>query len=278
MKYKAIQTASVTIVKQQSLRIVDDIVAVEEPLEIWLKHFNGSSIPQVDHLCTIMRTPGADEALVRGWLFTTARIDQSAISGVNASGTQRLKGQSSNRLLVTLKPNYRFSLASVQRADIANSSCGVCGQQSIEKLLDDIAPINPSHQVSFSPAEILTMPLAMRRSQSLFDKTGGNHAAALVNRQGQIIDIFEDVGRHNALDKLIGHNFQRFPGQYAVLLSGRVSFEMVQKAATAGISLIIAVGAPTSLAIELCVEWDIGLIGFIKADQFNVYHGVDYLT
>ncbi len=252
---------------------VDDWIAVEAPLEIWIKFYDSNKQALTQALSVTMRTPGDDLDLVRGWLFATLGLGAEHLSSIRFTGVEHLQGQPSNRILVTLLPSITFDPNVLARTGVSQSSCGVCGQQSIEALTDNLSPILSSNRLHLRLSQIIQMPNALINAQSAFKKTGGIHSAALFDTNAQLLDVREDVGRHNALDKLIGGNLARLPGPYGVLLSGRVSFEMVQKTARAGISLIIAIGAPTSLAIDLCREWDIGLIGFVKQNGVNVYHG-----
>ncbi|GAA0858225.1 formate dehydrogenase accessory sulfurtransferase FdhD [Aliiglaciecola litoralis] len=274
---KAIRTFNVKTYRQSTQSHLDK-VAVEEPLEIWLKRYSSASCSETQHLSTTMRTPGHDIELVSGWLHSLNLIQMSDIQSILHTGVETLKQQYSNRIMITLKLGVDVDVSCLQRAQYANSSCGVCGQQSIEWMCDDLVPIDDSARISLSSNTIKQLSAQLGQNQPLFSATGGMHGAALVNQAGIIYSVFEDVGRHNALDKLVGANLQLLPGLFGVVLSGRVSFEMVQKAARAGISMIVAMGAPTSLAIELCQECDITLIGFLQSDRFNVYHGWEYIN
>lgn len=249
-----------------------DNLVVEEPLEIWLKQRTSMTVSKSDKLLTTMRTPGEDEQLARGWLHSSGLICQSQVASIQQTGTEVLKGRISNRVLINLKLGVTVDLKRIKRFEDANSSCGVCGQESIEYLLDSLPEYNSAHRFSIPQSEIYDLTQKLRNDQPLFGKTGGCHGAALFDVDCNIIDVKEDVGRHNALDKLIGAQLQKLPGRFGLVLSGRVSFELVQKAAMAGISIIVAVGAPSSLAVDLCKECDICLVGFITADKFNVYH------
>lgn len=251
---------------------LQDNVAVEEPLEIWLKMVQSAESTQTKRLVTTMRTPGDDISLVKGWLNATGLLQSDQIHSIEHTGTQLLKGYQSNQVLVTLMPGQSIDSEKVQHIEYVSSSCGVCGQQSIEHLLDSLPPAHSEYRLSLPVSQLYTLVGQLREQQGLFSKTGGNHAVGLFDETALVLDVCEDVGRHNAMDKLIGANLKRLPGKFGVVLSGRVSFEMVHKAAMAGISMIVAVGAPTSLAIELCKECDICLIGFVKKDSLNIYH------
>ncbi|TRY29317.1 formate dehydrogenase accessory sulfurtransferase FdhD [Aliiglaciecola sp. M165] len=255
----------------QITSVHEDSVVVEEPLEIWVKQYSAGDSSDIIHLSTTMRTPGQDFALVKGWLHSLNVINLDDITDIKFTGRETLKQQTSNRILVTLKPGISGAWERVQHNDFTHSSCGVCGQQSIEWLLEDLSPISPCNLFDISAASLHALPQALQSMQSAFSETGGCHGVGLFDASMTILDCQEDVGRHNAMDKLVGNNLDRLPGPFGVVLSGRVSFEMVQKAARARVSMIVAVGAPTSLAIELCREFDIALAGFVKSDRYNVY-------
>lgn len=254
-----------------------DEIAIEEPLEVWVKHIDPVAIENAEqylsvHLITTMRTPGNDIELVKGWMLATFAFSSTEILSITTTGTSRLKGIAGNQIVVTLKPEVEFNYSDRLRIDYANSSCGVCGQQSIEHMMEKLAIVADYQRILLTAKTVSQLPAQLSENQTAFKLTGGIHAAALVNEDGEIEDLYEDVGRHNAVDKLIGSNLHRLPGRYALLLSGRISFELVQKAAVAGISMIVAVGAPTSLAVECCIDCDICLIGFVKNATFNIYN------
>jgi FdhD protein len=261
--------------------IVDHIIS-EEPLEIWLKSLSFEAKP-ASLLLTLMRTPGDDLNLVTGWLYTSGIIESLAsIHSINHTGQGRLKNATTNQILVTLVAGAVVDITQQQRQEYVNSACGVCGQQSIEQLLSRLERVRATTSQAASPLSLATVTqIAAKLSaqQPLFQQTGGNHGVALFNAQQNIIDVREDVGRHNALDKLIGANAQTLlhdntvteTAPMGVILSGRVGFEMIQKAAMANIRYVLAFGAPSSLAIELALETDIALLGFIKNRGFNVY-------
>lgn len=252
--------------------IIRDSVAVEEPLEIWLKTYTSTEHADSQLLVTTMRTPGDDVALVRGWILSTGLVSEKGIQSIEPTGTERLKVGSSNRVVITLQPGLSLDPSMLKRIDYVNSSCGVCGQQSIEFLLDSLPEQSSEQRMSLPLSQINQLVGQLNEQQRLFAQTGGCHGAGLFDETAFVLDVKEDVGRHNALDKLIGANTSRLPGKFGVVLSGRVSFELVHKAAMAGITMIVAVGAPTSLAVDLCKECDICLIGFVKQNSLNVYH------
>jgi FdhD protein len=261
--------------------IIDHIIS-EEPLEIWLKILSPEAMP-ASLLLTLMRTPGDDLNLVTGWLYTSGIIESLvSIHSINHTGQGRLKNATTNQILVTLVGGALVDITQQQRQEYVNSACGVCGQQSIEQLLSRLERVRAtSNKVAslLSLATVTQIAAKLSTQQPLFQQTGGNHGVALFNAQQNIIDVREDVGRHNALDKLIGANAQKLlhdntvteTAPMGVILSGRVGFEIIQKAAMANIRYVLAFGAPSSLAIELALETDIALLGFIKNRGFNVY-------
>ncbi|WP_299074022.1 formate dehydrogenase accessory sulfurtransferase FdhD [uncultured Paraglaciecola sp.] len=260
----------------------DDCVVTEEPLEIWLSAYPSASLTL---LFTTMRTPGDDLNLVRGWLLSSGAIQNgSNILSIKHTGTGRLKEQPTNRVQVHLAVDANVDLTAYQRVEVMNSACGVCGQQSIENILDKRSqPVITYSQTSLLPiTAIHSLTQQLRYKQIIFNQTGGTHGAGLFDQSWQLLDVREDIGRHNALDKLIGANehllaVENCPDNLVlgVVLSSRASFELVQKAAMANLGFIIALGAPSSLAIELAKDCDICLIGFVKSSdditEFNVY-------
>jgi FdhD protein len=246
-------------------------LAVEEPLEIRLscgmdgrRSHRGISIT--------MRTPGHDDELAIGFLFTEGIIAaREQVMGVRACGA-------GNVVRVDLQPQVAVDLTRLERHFYTASSCGVCGKKSLQAIRV-YSPHRPREgQPIVEAAVIYRLPQALRAEQVVFDRTGGLHASALFDIHGNLLCLREDVGRHNALDKLIGVSFLsgRTPLSESVLLvSGRASFELVQKAAIAGIPILAAVGAPSSLAVDLARETGLTLLGFVRADRFNIYTGAD---
>lgn len=248
-----------------------DTIAVEEPLEI---HVNGTS------LTTTMRTPGHDIELVHGLLLAEGLIkDPSEVSTARyCAGAVGPDNQNTYNVLeldvVPTNPKRQLNLVSVQRNLPTSSACGVCGTTSIEQLMNKkgwpIEPITPD------PRMILTLPDKLRARQKMFDKTGGVHAAGIATLDGELLVVREDVGRHNAADKAIGHMLMegKLPLRDTILvMSSRASFELVQKAAMAGIPGVIAVGAATSLAVDAAKDAGIFLAGFVRGNKFNHYAG-----
>ena len=259
-------------IRASAFLTANDDVAVEEPLEIRLQLGQGSSRTE-QPISITMRTPGNDAELAIGFLFTEGIIpDARAVTGVDtAPGSVR----------VALHENLHPDLGRLQRHFYTSSSCGVCGKSSIEALRT-VCPANTTAvDWQLDPELLYSLPGLLSRQQELFQATGGLHAAALFDREGNFIALREDIGRHNALDKLIGFALQAqlLPlSHHILLLSGRACFELIQKAAMAGIQVVAAVGAPSSLAIQVAEENGITLIGFLREERCNVYAGSQRLN
>ncbi len=246
--------------KSGSISPVDDFVAVEAPLQI---EINGKA------LSITMRTPGDDMALSLGFLFTEGLIDDyNAIADVVQ--------KDENTVNIIPEEGTVISAGSIERNFYSTSSCGVCGKASVDTIRTKSMYLPPAKKISISDKTLFTLQERLLTVQSAFEMTGGLHACALFAPDGRYLFHSEDVGRHNALDKLIGHTLMagRLPlDEHILLLSGRASFELVQKASMAGIPVIAAVGAPSSLAIDLAKENQQTLIGFLKKSGFNIYCG-----
>jgi len=257
-------------------RIEQDTLAVEEPLEIRLGFVENGKFTHRAVSIT-MRTPGDDFALAAGFLFTEGILSSNTqISEIKHCG----KFPSfQNTVRIDLQSETLVNLKKLERNFYTTSSCGVCGKTSLEAL--SIAGARPiaGKDAPKVPAEIINLlPEKLRDRQNIFDKTGGLHAAALFDASGNLLDLREDVGRHNAVDKLIGAQFlaEKIPLADKILfLSGRASFELVQKAVMAQIPIIAAVGAPSSLAVEAADEFGLTLLGFVRDGRFNVYTNID---
>jgi FdhD protein len=238
----------------------EDSLAVEEPLEI---RVGGRS------LSVTMRTPGHDFELAAGFLFAEDIIS-------SASDIRGMASPRTNVVAVHLAPDAAMERATPQRGFVMTSACGVCGKESLEALAANRCPVLPPIGLKIDAGVIHRLPQQLRLRQDVFESTGGLHAAALFNPQGELDSLREDVGRHNAVDKLVGHALLRYriPLRDSVMLvSGRASFELVQKAAMAGIPLLAAVGAPSSLAVATAARCGMTLIGFLRDGGFNVYSG-----
>jgi FdhD protein len=253
---------------------IDDLVSIEEPLEISIKFKEKDDwIKRI--LSITMRTPGDDKDLVRGFLFNEQLIkDVKDIETIESFGDKVGQYSIQNKILATLNSSENINISNIKRDFITNSSCGVCGKSSLDAL--EIIKQNKTNpdQPKISKEVIIKSPTILRENQSEFSKTGGIHASGLFNSNGDLISVKEDVGRHNALDKLIGctlFNGQINPLTQFITCSGRLNFELVQKVLMTDIGIMIGVGAPTSLAIDLANKFDITLIGFVKRDSFNIY-------
>ena len=247
----------------------DDNLAAEEPLEI-LIGYGSANKRQRKTIAVTMRTPEQDVDLALGFLFTEGVIwHQKDVVNVQLL--------SENKLLINLNETVSFDIDRLNRHFYTTSSCGVCGKSSLEAVsTTSCFFLNPN--IPVVPKEMFfKLVEKLRAEQSVFDSTGGIHASGLFDTEGMLLKVCEDVGRHNALDKLIGWAFQKglLPlKNHILLVSGRVSFELVQKAIMAGIPIVAAVGAPSSLAVELADDNNMTLIGFLRDGRFNVYSGV----
>jgi len=271
----ALTPSEVIKINDSSVQHVNDMLSVEEPLEIILVHFvDGNWVEK--NIAVTMRTPGSDIALTIGFLFTEGIIQAiNQIKFIEESvSIEGNNGLSANQIKIHLNEHIEFDLLKLERNFYTTSSCGVCGKASIDAVKIACPIIIPSEKWKIEKKVLLTLNDSLRNAQENFNFSGGIHASALYNLNGELIDIKEDVGRHNALDKLIGNAVQKneIPLFNNILfLSGRVSFELVQKASMVGFRMICAVGAPSSLAVELAEELDITLVGFLRENRFNIY-------
>jgi FdhD protein len=245
--------------------VAQDAVAVEEPLEIRIGD---------EPIAVTMRTPGHDRDLTAGFCLTEGIITQAdELESVEPCG----EAKHGNVMAVTLTPaamrRRREAVTRARREMFLSSSCGLCGKQSIDRIEQCVTPI--ASDVQIDPRVLLTLPQRMREAQPTFDQTGGLHAAAWFEATGKLRLLREDVGRHNAVDKVIGAALlaNMLPLSAGVLLvSGRASFEIVQKAALAGVAVLAAVSAPSSLAVDFAVRLNMTLVGFLRGERMNVYH------
>ena len=255
-----ILTVPVERVERDRETSVQDLVAVEEPLEI---RAGGKPIS------ITMRTPGHDAELAAGFLF-----GEGLLRGPN--DVTAIAAAAPNIISVELSPGVDIDSARLERNFYMSSSCGVCGKASIEAIHANGCSMLPRNGFVVPRGVIHTMPSTLRTSQAVFDRTGGLHAAALFDGDGKLRSVREDVGRHNAVDKVIGCEFLAGTtplAERALLVSGRASFELVQKAVMAGVPVLAAVGAPSSLAVELACRFGMTLLGFVRDDRFNIYSG-----
>lgn len=248
----------------------DDQLAVEEPLEIKVKyHQEGMQV--VKSISVTMRTPGNDAELAAGFLFT---------EGIVKNPGQIIDIQTDlfdeNKVTATFAKDEIPQLQSAERNFYTTSSCGVCGKASIDAIKTVSAYRDEEDNIQVPAGLFYSLQNALKERQEVFQNTGGLHASALFDQQGNFLLLREDVGRHNALDKVIGTSFlnQNLPLRNSILLlSGRASFELIQKASMAGIKIVAAIGAPSSLALQLAEDFGITLIGFLGNEKFNIYTG-----
>ena len=253
-----------------------DSVAVEEPLEIRL----GYSTPDgraSRSISITMRTPGDDFDLAAGFLFTESIVSGAGdIASIDVCGPPAPDSGNHNVVRAELAAGVAVDLERLQRHFYTTSSCGVCGKTSLDALrIIGVAPLSDD-ATTFSRGVLTAVPAKLRAAQDTFEKTGGLHAAAAFTASGELLVTREDVGRHNAVDKVIGALLRdgRLPaGDLGMMVSGRASFELMQKTLVAGMPLLAAVGAPSSLAVQLASEFDVTLVGFLRGDTFNIYAG-----
>jgi FdhD protein len=287
-----LQTAVLKVAGLASQQVSDSL-AIEEPLEIQLT-YGPSNSRQTRSISVTMRTPGDDFDLAAGFLMTEGVIrDANDIEQIAFAGYPHSQHEQSSRTMEALTPSSKeniirvdlatdveVSLGTLQRNFYTTSSCGICGKASL-LALRTVCPPRSANNFRMDAQLLYRLPSLLRASQGVFDRTGGLHGAGLFDSAGNLIALREDVGRHNAVDKLIGSEFlaDRTPlRDRLLLLSGRASFELLQKAMMGGIPMVAAVGAPSSLAVQVANEFDITLVGFLREDHFNIYHGCDRIT
>lgn len=273
-----IQELNITQLKISTESLKEDVVAVEEPLEIQLL-LNKKAGYKMHPLSVAMRTPGQDQELAIGFLFTEGIIVSK--TDLADSLTYPL---GENKILVHLSETATFEPDQLKRNFYTTSSCGVCGKESIEAI-HQACRIAPRNNTLLVDKDIVfSLPDRLKEVQKTFISTGGIHAAAFFNANGTLINFREDVGRHNALDKLIGAEILKADSEELnlqdrlLLLSGRASFELIQKAAMAGVRIVCALGAPSSLAVETAQSFGMTLIGFLKSHSANIYCGPERLN
>ena len=259
----------------------DDVVATEEPLEIRLSYMHPDSRRAQKSISITMRTPGNDEELAAGFLLTEGIIGGPAeLQAIGPCGPPAANGLI-NVVRVDLAPGVEVNLARLERHFYTSSSCGVCGKASLEAVAVQGRYDLRGNPLRVSAESLGALPDRLGALQSVFERTGGLHASGLFDAAGQVRVGREDVGRHNALDKLVGQALLKdeLPmSDCGVVVSGRASFELMQKAMMAGIPIMAAVGAPSSLAVEFAEEFGMTLVGFLKANRFNVYSRPDRIA
>ena len=271
-----------------------DALAVEEPLEIQLGH-GPAHARAVKSISVTMRTPGYDFELAAGFLLTEGVVRDANdierityVAGKIGNPPKLNTGEQSalpyqpakNVVLVDLAPDVVVSMANLERNFYTTSSCGICGKASL-LALQTVCPPRMQNRFSINAQVLYTLPHRLREAQSVFNRTGGLHGAGLFDSEGTLLGLREDVGRHNAVDKLLGAEFlaDRTPLRHALLmLSGRASFELLQKALMGGVSMVASVGAPSSLAVQVARDFNIALVGFLRDDHFNIYHGPEHIS
>jgi FdhD protein len=261
-------SAPVQIVEKSLISSRSDLLAIEEPLQLCL---NGSP------LSITMRSPGSDLDLATGFLFTEGIIgDVGQILSMRAESAEDGSDDSGDRVIIRLKPEVAIDPGRIRRNFYTSSSCGVCGKLAIGAI--EVRPARPMRLSGPQfPADLIyRLPGLLRQTQYAFDRTGGLHAAALFSPEGVLLGLREDIGRHNAVDKLIGFALRdgTIPlGDSLILVSGRAGFELVQKSVMTAIPVLAAVGAPSSLAVEVAQRFGMTLVGFLRGQRFNIYSG-----
>lgn len=276
-----------------SREVSQDVVLSEQPLQIRLQYDksivreceladskdNEEGIDYISRTFAItMRTPGDDELLILGLLKAEGVFcDVKEILSISQEEKSADIYNNSHMWEVTFRAGVTPNLSTIERFQITYSSCGLCGATSLQSLELKNPPILDNTKQWLDIEKVLTMTDTMRKAQPLFERTGASHAAACFDENGNLIVLKEDVGRHNAFDKVVGYlvtkNDKIESNKYIIALSGRISFELVQKAVMAGIAVIVAVGAPSELAVKAAKRFDITLIGFATEKSFNLYHG-----
>jgi FdhD protein len=283
MSKPSISFSKIKKVSHSGMAEADDLLAAEEPLEIRVGYGPINDRHQ-KNISVTMRTPGNDFELALGFLHTEGIIKNiDDITTIKYCTDLNTIENQENIVRAELHENIPFDFTNLERNFYTTSSCGVCGKASIDAVRTVCEMKNLPDDLKISREVLYALPGRLRKHQNVFEYTGGLHACALFDTEGNLVLTREDVGRHNALDKLIGAclairsaDFDSFPfSRYILLLSGRASFELIQKAAMAGIKIVAAIGAPSSLAVEMAKEFGITLIGFLRGETFNIYSSED---
>jgi FdhD protein len=268
-------------INDSDILYADDLLAAEEPLEIRLG-FGAVNERQQKNVSVTMRTPGNDFELALGFLFTEGIINKyHDVKSIRHCTDLNSIENKENIVRVELNEDVLPVLKKLERNFYVSSSCGVCGKSSIDAVRIVCDQQISEDNLTLDAEIILSLPGQLRNQQNVFAHTGGLHASALFDQKGELILIREDIGRHNALDKLIGASLASgiIPlSKHILLLSGRASFELIQKAVMAGINIVAAVGAPSSLAVKLAKEFNVTLIGFLRNERFNIYSGEERIN
>lgn len=289
MTQSSVSHISITKVNNNERLQTVDLLAVEEPMEIRLG-YGPAEMREQKSISVTMRTPGHDFELALGFLLTEGIIlSPDQIYKIQYCTELNSIENKENIVRVELKPEVHIDFSKLQRNFYTTSSCGVCGKESIEAIRTNCQLRMENLELSIDQKIIIGLPDKLRAQQNVFEHTGGLHACALFDLDGNLKILREDIGRHNALDKLIGATCHADPiaigdteslprNNSILLLSGRASFELLQKAAMANIPVVCAVGAPSSLAVETAKEFGITLIGFLRGDRFNIYSGAERIN
>ncbi|MEH2220968.1 MAG: formate dehydrogenase accessory sulfurtransferase FdhD [Nostoc sp.] len=275
MQTKSKTQATVWVMEKGQVRPRLDHLTTEEPLEIRLTPFQKT-------VAVTMRTPGADFELAAGFLYSEGVVSRREdIRRISYCVDELVDGEQRHNIVnVELRDGLIPDLQPLERHFYTSSACGVCGKASLEALRLRGCPMIPSGP-TLTPEIVYSLPDKLRAAQGIFRATGGLHAAAIFDPQGNLLNLREDVGRHNALDKLIGSAFlgDELPlNNCIVLVSGRSSFEILQKSTTAGVPIVCSVSAPSSLAVSVAKEFGITLIGFLRGERFNIYTGLQRIN
>ena len=275
MSANAAVNVRVRKVRDTHVEDVEDVLAAEEPLEIRILEFVDGE--EREHaLAVTMRTPGHDSELAAGFLFSEGVLwTRDEIVAIEP-GSPRAVEEAGNVIRVRLHEGATLDLSRALRSFYTTSSCGVCGKTSLDALWARRPPPIHGDTPRVAAATLAAMPETLRRAQDVFERTGGLHAAALFRADGRLLTLREDIGRHNAVDKVVGERFLACAlplGDRVLLVSGRASFEILQKAVIAGVPFVAAVGAPSSLAVDVAREFGVTLVGFLRGNAFNVYAG-----
>ena len=279
-------TVRVTVHKiaQGEADVRQDTLVTEEPMEIRLiQTTEDGREAEPQSISVTMRTPGHDFELAAGFLYTEGVLPTAEAIAQIAYCTDPGIEQEHNIVNVVLRPWVNVEMDRLDRHFYTTSSCGVCGKSSLEAIHVRGCPILPSGGAKVAADLVPRLPDLLRESQRLFDRTGGLHAAGLFDIQGRLLTLREDVGRHNAVDKIVGHYLLNGGGDFplsnrVLVLSGRSSFELIQKALVAGIPIVVSVGAPSSLAVDLARDFNMTLVGFARGDSFNIYTGPERIA